>query len=169
MKKITAIFMLFFTAVSCQNDVKQGTTTYYLIRHAEKQSGNDPILTEKGRERSSFWAQYFKNKSLEAIYSTDTKRTMATAKLTAKEFDLKINTYDAAAMYDTDFKEKTTGKTVLIVGHSNTTPEFVNEIIAEKRYQHIDDNEFGTVFKVILNENGNAKVEKETINSWDMP
>jgi broad specificity phosphatase PhoE len=168
MKVLTAVFILFYVTLSCQDIVKQNTTTYYLIRHAEKERGPDPILTEKGKERAQFWAEYFKGKKLDAIYSTDTKRTIATAEPTAKEFDLMVKTYDADKMYSSSFKEQTAGKTVLIVGHSNTTPEFVNEIIAEKRYPQIDDNEFGTVFKVTL-ENGKSKVEQETINSWDKP
>lgn len=168
MKIITAFFIFFCVSTSCQNNEKQETTTYYLIRHAEKERGPDPILTEKGKERAQFWVEYFKEKKLDAVYSTNTKRTIATAEPTAKEFDLMVRTYDADKMYSSYFKDQTEGKTILIVGHSNTTPEFVNEIIAEKRYSQIDDNEFGTVFKVTL-ENGKSKVEKKTINNWDTP
>jgi len=31
------------------------------------------------------------------------------------------------------------GKTVLVVGHSNTTPQFVNKIIGKEEYIDIDD------------------------------
>ncbi len=172
MRILAAILIVFCVVISCQDNEKQDTTTYYLIRHAEKERspdvGNDPLLTEKGQERANFWAKYFKDKKLDAVYSTNTKRTIATAEPTAKEFDLMVKTFDADKMYNASFKEETAGKTVLIVGHSNTTPEFVNAIIGEKSYPEIDDNEFGTVYKVIL-ENGKSTVEQETINSWDKP
>ena len=168
MKLPTAIFILFCATISCKNDANQAKTTYYLIRHAEKQTGKDPLLTEKGNERADFWARYFKDKEINAIYSTDTKRTLATARPTAQALDLKVNTYSANRMYNNSFKKETQGKTVLIVGHSNTTPEFVNKIINEKRYDHIKDSEFGTVFKVTVS-SGHTNVEKETINSWDKP
>lgn len=172
MRILAAILIVSCVAISCQNNEKQDTTTYYLIRHAEKERGpdvgNDPLLTEKGKGRANFWAKYFKDKKLDAVYSTNTKRTIATAEPTAKEFDLMVKTYDADKMYSSSFEEQTAGKTVLIVGHSNTTPEFVNAIIGEKRYPEIDDNEFGIVYRVIL-KNGKSKVEQETINNWDNP
>lgn len=173
MKFYSALFILLCVTISCQNNINQTTTTYYLIRHAEKErgtdAGNDPLLTEKGKERADFWAEYFKDKNLNAVYSTNTKRTMSTAEPTAKEFDLMVKTYDANQMYSSSFIEETARETVLIVGHSNTTPKFVNKIITEKRYSDIEDSEFGTVFKVVLNKHGDTEVEQKTINSWDSP
>ena len=65
------------------------------------------------------------------IFSTNYKRTIATASPTAISKKLKIKLYDAKKLYSKDFKEKTRGKTILIVGHSNTTPQFVNKIIGK--------------------------------------
>ncbi|MGB3775656.1 MAG: phosphoglycerate mutase family protein [Leeuwenhoekiella sp.] len=147
-------------------------TTYYFIRHAEKErgsnAGNDPLLTEKGNERATFWARYFKDKNLDAVYSTDTKRTLATAQPTANLYNVEIKSYDAGELYSDDFKKETMGKRVLVVGHSNTTPEFVNAILETEKYPHINDSEFGTVYKVTWKA-GEATVEKETINNWDNP
>jgi len=173
MRFLIMLLLATLTTLSCENSQKQKPTTYYLIRHAEKErgpnAGNDPVLTQQGKERSEFWAQYFKDKNLEVVYSTDTKRTLATAKPTADYFNLNSNIYDGQKLYDSDFKEKTLGKTVLIVGHSNTTPQFANKIIGKNQYRDIDDNEFGIVFKITIDETGNTEVEKETINSWDRP
>ncbi|WP_031425705.1 SixA phosphatase family protein [Flavimarina sp. Hel_I_48] len=165
------LLLLVLTTLSCENSEKQKSTTYYFIRHAEKERGpnvgSDPLLTEKGMERAKFWANYFEDKNIDAVYSTDTKRTRATAKPTTEKFNLTTLTYDAQDMYNASFKEKTMGKTVLIVGHSNTTPQFVNKILGKEQYEAIDDSEFGIVFKVTLDEEGNSNVEKKTINSWD--
>ena len=55
-------------------------STYYLIRHAEKQIVNNPNpeLTDKGILRAGNWAVIFKDIKFDAVYSTDYLRTIAT-------------------------------------------------------------------------------------------
>ena len=50
----------------------------------------------------------------------------------------------------TEFKKETFGKKVLIVGHSNSTPEFVNKLINQKVYSQIDDTVFGNLYLVTI-------------------
>lgn len=154
---------------SCQKNTDM-TTTYYLIRHAEKErgamAGNDPELTDKGQQRAYFWATYFMGKNIEAVYSTNTLRTRETAAPTAEEFGVAIENYDPNDLYNEEFQEETLGQNVLIVGHSNTTPEFVNKIIGRPRYVAINDDEYGTVYRVVVKD-GNNEVEKKLINNWD--
>jgi len=107
-----------------QTIINSKTTVYYLIRHAEKDRttlNKDPELTKKGLERAYNWAKIFENIDFDMISSTNYKRTQQTALPTASEKNLAIQKYDPSNLYDQDFKEKTTGKTVLVVGHSNTT------------------------------------------------
>ena len=40
------------------------------------------------------------------------------------------------------------GKTVLVVGHSNTTPQFVNAILGVDRYSDIQDNNNANLYIV---------------------
>ena len=42
-------------------------------------------------------------------------------------------------------------KKVLIIGHSNTTPNFVNQIINQKIYADIEDTNFGNLYIVTIN------------------
>ena len=64
-------------------------------------------------------------------------------------------------MYDSIFQKNTAGKTVLVVGHSNTTPAFVNKIIGEKKYKDIDENDNASLFIVTITKDGKtSKVEK---------
>jgi hypothetical protein len=51
------------------------------------------------------------------------------------------------------FKKETHGKTILIVGHSNTIPNMVNQIIKENKYTNIEENQFGNLYIVTLFEN----------------
>ncbi len=156
---LSFVIVLFF---SCKTEKKEETNTfkettiYYLIRHAEKDrstSGQDPILTEKGLERSVNWAKVFRSKKLDQIYSTDYKRTQQTALPTATEKNLEIQSYNPDKLYDEDFNRETKGKTVLIVGHSNTTPAFVNAIIGKQKYGDINDSDNGKLYKVSLTKN----------------
>jgi hypothetical protein len=48
------------------------------------------------------------------------------------------------------------GKTLLIIGHSNTIPPLVNALIKTNKYQNLSDNEYGFIYKVIM-ESGQIK------------
>lgn len=156
----TLFFVISFSLLSCnegQNnkDIKESeTTTYYFIRHAEKDrtdtTNKNPDLNESGLKRADKWADYFKNIKLDAIYSTNYNRTQQTAQPTAKNKNLKILDYDPSTLYSNDFAKATKGKIVLVVGHSNTTPAFVNMVLGEKKYEDIDDNDNSQLFIVTI-------------------
>jgi 2,3-bisphosphoglycerate-dependent phosphoglycerate mutase len=157
MKKILLLFVFTFILLnSCKSDKN---TTYYLIRHAEKDRtdtlNKNPNLNKKGQERAKKWANYFENIDLEAVYSTEYERTMQTAKRSANRKNLEIQNYDPEKMYDAVFQKETKGKKVLIVGHSNTTPVFVNKILGEKKYKNMNDTDNASVYIVSIT--GNKK------------
>ena len=152
MKKILLLLVFVFSSlISC---TQEETTTYYLIRHAEKdrtdKTNENPNLNEKGLERAKKWAEYFKDIDFDAVYSTNYIRTMQTALPTAENRKLNIKNYDPKKMYDVLFKSATQGKTVLVVGHSNTTPVFINKIIGENKYQNMDDKDNASLFIVTI-------------------
>lgn len=130
------------------------TTKYYLIRHAEKDRSDpenrNPSLTEEGTARANRWAEHFKGIPFDMVYSTNYARTQETATPTATQKGLEIQSYDPRTLFDTDFQKATQGKTVLVVGHSNTTPMFANAILNEERYEHIDDNDNSNLFIVTI-------------------
>lgn len=152
MKQFIFFFIFtFFVLISCTSDEN---TTYYLIRHAEKdrteKNNKNPNLSDKGLERAKKWAKYFDLIDLDAVYSTNYNRTMQTAKPTADSKYLKIINYDPKKIYDSIFQANTKGKTVLVVGHSNTTPVFVNKILGKKRYEWMKDNDNSSLFIVTI-------------------
>ncbi|WOC40431.1 phosphoglycerate mutase family protein [Polaribacter sp. HL-MS24] len=142
------ICICFFSCIS------EETTTYYLIRHAEKErkdtTNRDPNLNKKGRERAVRWANYFKNIPLESIYTTDYKRTQQTATPTAKTKDITLKRNNPNTLYNSIFQLNTKGKSVLVVGHSNTTPAFANSILGEEKYQNMKDDDNATLFIVTI-------------------
>jgi len=143
-------------------------TTFYLIRHAEKDRSDsenrDPSLTEDGLKRAKNWAKVLKDIDFDAIYSTNYNRTMQTATPLAELGNLEILNYDANNLYDTEFKKATSGKTVLVVGHSNTTPQFANAILGDKKYENIDDSENGALFIVEVQADGSTTSKVLYIN-----
>lgn len=143
-------------------------TTYYFIRHAEKdlrEPGNrDPKLSEAGEARAALWAETFKAVDFDLIYSSDYERTRTTAKTIANTQDKPIVMYDAKKLNDSDFKEKTKGKTVLVVGHSNTNPQFVNLLLEEKKYRDLPEDQYGSLFIVHLAPDGTRSSEVLYIN-----
>jgi len=169
MKKTIVILAIISLFISCKSDKKEEskpaveTTVYYLIRHAEKDrstSDKDPGLTKKGLKRAKNWAEIFKDKEIDLVFSTEYKRTQQTAAPIASAKNLEILSYDPRNLYDDDFKAQTKGKSAVIVGHSNTTPAFVNTILGNQKYDKIDDLDNGKLFIVsIVNDSISVKIE----------
>lgn len=155
--------ILFVVLTSCTPETE--TTTYYLIRHAEKDRSDslnrNPKLTEAGLKRAERWAKYFSNISLDEVYSTNYNRTIQTAQPTAKSKNLKLKFYNPRNLFDSEFQSETKGKTVLVVGHSNTTPALANKILAVKSaskqkaiYKDMDDKDNASLYILTFQNKG---------------
>lgn len=139
-------------------------TVYYLIRHAEKEvaGGEDPELSEKGKERVANWSAYFEDVSLDLIYSTKYNRTRQTAVKIAESQQLSTNYYDPQEIFTREFLNSTRGKKVLIVGHSNTNPAFANFVVQENRFPNLEENQYSALH--ILKVDKDGKVTAELLN-----
>lgn len=151
MKKFLLIIALFVL----QNSFgQQNTTTYYFIRHAEKaDNSKNPVLSEIGLERAKTWNKIFSEIDFDQIYTTDYIRTQQTASPAAVTRKINIKLYDPKTIVIDSFKKETVGKKVLIVGHSNSTPDFVNKIINKDKYTAIDENTFGNLYIITVSGN----------------
>ena len=118
-------------------------TTFYLIRHAEKirddKSESNPDLNEKGVLRAQNWKNYFSDKEISKIYSTNYKRTLKTVSPLAIENGVKTIIYSPSDIKYDNFIKSNTGENTLVVGHSNTIPGFVNNLINDEYYEQIED------------------------------
>ena len=162
MKKFLLIIFVFTLFIACTSDK---TTTYYLIRHAEKDRTNttnkNPNLNSDGVIRAEKWAKNFENIKLDGVYSTDYNRTQQTAAPTAKSKGLIVQSYNPSKMYDSIFKKNTKGKTILVVGHSNTTPVFANAILGQKKYKNMADNDNASLYIVtVVNDKKSSEIKK---------
>lgn len=180
MEKFILIFLPFFFSVSldqsktgelnhiAMEETIQEPTIFYFIRHAEKDTSDpknpDPELNQIGKSRAQKWTKIFKDMPFDLIYSSDFKRTRSTAQTIADSQQKEVQIYDARKLNDKDFQQKTKGKKVLVVGHSNTNPQFVNLILEENKYQDIPDEESGSLFIVTVFPNGGKHSQVLYIN-----
>lgn len=145
-------------------------TTYYIIRHAEKDrtdaNNKNPDLSEKGKLRAQNWAKVFKDVDFDAIYVTKYNRTKQTAQPTAQSQSLKVEVYNPDDLFNADFKKNTEGKTVLIVGHSDTNPKMTNKILGVEKYKDIADDENGSLYILNILPNQTKIVKTLYINQW---
>ena len=151
--KLILFLSVILMVLSCETQNKENSTTYYLIRHAEKENDGtkNPHLSKKGLERVEKLKTFFANKKIDAVYSTDYWRTKETAIPIAEINSLSIELYTPDFLKIDSLIKKDKHKNVLIVGHSNTTPFFVNEILNESKYQLISEDVYNEIFIVKVN------------------
>lgn len=160
MKKLFVLVLMLGLAISpvlAQNDL----TTFILVRHAEKSDDDprDPSLSAEGEARAKKLAEVLADQSITAVYSTPFKRTKTTAEPIAAAKGLTVETYDFRSQtYLQQMLQKHQGGTILISGHSNTTPMVANTLIGKESFQTLDESEYGMIFIVTVSEIGKGTV-----------
>ncbi|TXG35378.1 SixA phosphatase family protein [Seonamhaeicola maritimus] len=158
MRFLLLIFVVALTSCGKSKDAnisnKSDASTYYFIRHAEKDRSNpdykNPHLTDIGVQRAENWSKILDSIKFDLVYSTDYNRTKETAKPTALKNNIEITIYKPHPIKAGTFLKNTNGKTVLIVGHSNTIPSFVNAILKQEKYNIIEDNNNGNLYIISI-------------------
>lgn len=138
------------------------TTTFILLRHAEKDdTGKDPNLSVDGLSRAEALRHTLNNVRIDAIYSTGYKRTKQTVTPLATEKGIAITEYPADKAYRQlvdEIMEANHGKTVVIVGHSNTIPEILKVLSKMTFNVTIDESQFDNLFIVSCTDNADTVV-----------
>ncbi len=126
------------------------TTTYYVVRHAEKAAPgpnmtSDVPLSEAGQARAQALRTVLEGKKIREIYSTNTVRTKSTAMPLSDAIGVPVQVY---APGDTAFLRRIQSRAgnVLIVGHSNTVDDIVNDFLKRKALQDLPDSEYSKLF-----------------------
>jgi len=142
MTKFITLCSLFFLALSCQAQ----DNTWYFVRHFEKQQGDDPHLSELGQQSAQKLVTAFEGKQLNKIYSTQYHRTLESAAPLAAARGLEIIIYDPAKL-ELFAQQIKTENHILIVGHSNTTPQLIRLMGAE--VADLTEADYGQLFTLI--------------------
>ena len=133
------------------------TTSYYIVRHAEKEAGTtmttgtvkttDVPLAEQGMKRAEKLGKQLQGKEIKKIYSTNTIRTKSTAEPLSILIGVPIETYNAVDSGFVQLLKKSKGN-VLIVGHSNTVDDLVNGLMDKRLLNDLPDAQYGDIFIV---------------------
>lgn len=136
MKRIALLFavaaLLAMSLAAAPNPV----TTVILVRHAEKasQEDNSP-LTAAGTERAKELARVLTAVKIDAIYTTQFRRTQDTAAPIATALGITPVVHNAGPTYAADLAKRilaeNRGQTVLVVGHSNSTVNLIKALGAD--------------------------------------
>jgi broad specificity phosphatase PhoE len=137
----------------------QATTTMIFVRHAEKAdaAAEDPGLSVAGQRRAAELARQLVDADvvagIDAIYSTDYRRTRETAQPIAAALGLPINIYEPAEdnepIVDKMVRDHK-GKIILVVGHSNTLPVMIADLGASKKVPPIAEDEYDNIYIIAI-------------------
>jgi broad specificity phosphatase PhoE len=127
-----------------------------VVRHAERgDSGTsggsmmsaDPDLSDAGRRRAEALAAMLKDASITAIFTTEFKRTQATAAPLAKALGITPTVIGSREHDKLIQAVKAASGNVLVVGHSNTVPAIVKDLGVATPVS-VADSEFDDLFVV---------------------
>lgn len=132
----------------------------YLVRHAEKQADSDPELTLYGHARAEKLSDLLKEAEITRIYSTDTRRTLQTATPTAQRTGVSVEIYDPRnfeAFVEKLKQQLDAGKgSILVVGHSNTTP-YLAGLLTGEAFPELTLDQYDFLYTVTADGAGNFK------------
>jgi broad specificity phosphatase PhoE len=136
------------------------TTTYYIVRHGEKETNTmvqDVPLSAEGKLRAEALKVRLKGK-VDVIATTNFLRTKGTAQPLAEGEGKTVLTYTHT---DTAFlgQYKKGKQNVLFVGHSNTVDDIVNYFLGRKELSDLPDTSYGDLF-IIRKKGSNFSLEK---------
>ena len=142
----------------------QGTTTVILVRHAEKVTANpqdpDPGLTPAGETRARELARLLHGRHVAAVVTSQFARTRLTAQPTAEAAHVTVDSVHAgrdvqahAAAIAELIRTRYAGRTVLVVGHSNTVPKII-AALGGPVLTDICDSAYGNLFTLTIPAHG---------------
>ena len=134
----------------------QAPTVVIIVRHAEKATApaNDPPLTKAGVARAQALAELLKDAKVAVVMHTPTTRTRETARPVAERFGLtpEVLPLGPAPVHAAAVAEAVRthpGKTIVVVGHSNTILPYIVALGGPDRGTLCDHNYDGLYTLVI--------------------
>lgn len=127
--------------------------TYYLVRHAEKDTGANPPLKAAGYTRAGDLYRTLRYKKIGKIYVSQYRRTALTGdslriygKIDTVHYNVDVRGDDLLAKMEEQHVKQ---QAVLIIGHSNTIPAIIRRLgIKGFEIAEIPDNEYDNLYVV---------------------
>jgi 2,3-bisphosphoglycerate-dependent phosphoglycerate mutase len=145
-----------FLVVSVYANAQGKITTVILVRHAEKalESTPDPNLSPEGESRAKKLAALLKDAKVDAVYSTNYKRTRNTVVPVATARGLEVQSYEPLKEdVIRDIIKKNEGGTILISGHSNTVPWTANLLLSTETFKNFEDSAYDNLIVIAISGN----------------
>ncbi|MGD8815691.1 MAG: phosphoglycerate mutase family protein [Acidobacteriota bacterium] len=148
-----------------------GTTTVFLVRHAERAAPgdpefdpsdpSDPPLNAAGRARAQELARVLEEAGVTAVYASQFKRTQQTVEPLAQRAGVPVTVHDArdSAGLAALIARGDAGGVVVVAGHSNTVPELIEALGAPPVAPIEDAWEYDNLFVVTRGDAGEATVQ----------
>lgn len=158
MKIIFSLFLISFLFMFAADTLfaQNGEITFILLRHSEKDTSPlankaDVDLTAQGKQRAKRFFDLAKEYKPEQIFSTIFRRTRETVTPLAQnlnaDYRLMIQIYDYAEIEELANRLlKLNAKSVVVVGHNNTTPQLANLLIKQEKYKLLPETEYGKIW-----------------------
>jgi broad specificity phosphatase PhoE len=138
-------------------------TVVILVRHAERAPGSgDPPISEAGQVRARALAEIGKVAGVQVIITTQFLRTKGTAGPLAEAVGITMTTVGTQSDVAKHVAEvaaavkQHAGKTVLVVGHSNTIPAIVGALGGPK-LGDLCETEYDNLFTMVLDAEGGVR------------
>jgi broad specificity phosphatase PhoE len=168
---LAALAAVFVVALAIWLLASASTTTIMVMRHAEKSAlpAEDPPLSPAGEARALALAQILgrapEDFRVQAIFVSEFRRTQDTVRPLANRLSVPVVVVSAA---DTELvadraRDEYRGGRVLIVGHSNTVAEIVEELSGQK-VPAMGEGEYGIAYVVAL-----PRFSRASVTRFDFP
>ncbi|CAN5787379.1 phosphoglycerate mutase family protein [soil metagenome] len=150
---IAGYFIGMYLPVNAQQENLFEGSTFYLVRHAEKDTGNNPPLKKIGYCRAGDLYRVLKNKKISKIYVSQYRCTELTADSLRIYSKVNVIKYKADEKGDDLFYnmglQSRREKAILIVGHSNTIPAIIRRFgVKDFNLVEIPDHEYDNLYIV---------------------
>jgi broad specificity phosphatase PhoE len=147
----------------------------FLVRHAEKggvAGEPDPVLSAAGEARARALADVLRTSGIDEIIVTQYRRTGATAAPIASALGIVPDTFSTRAQGHPAAVAAAArahrGKTVLVVGHSNSVPAIITALGAGPMAD-LCEAEYSHLFVVVLKDGASPRLERRTYGQADPP
>lgn len=139
--------IIFFSSCSTQ--------TFYIVRHAEKDGNTDEAgLSAAGIERGVALEKYLADKKLDTVFTSEKRRTVLTGLSVSLPQSLPQIALKQWPQQDLDkfisrLKSINTSKNILVVGHTNTIPPFVQALCGQQ-IPAIQETEYNNMYIISI-------------------
>ncbi len=149
MKLIRLLLLALLPALAaCATTPPPAQPTYYVMRHLHTPQGErDPDLTAEGQAAAQRLLPMFTRERPAAIYVSSFKRSQQTAAPLAARLGLTPIIYDPADTPGLVARVRAGPFPVLIVGHSNTVPDIVEQL-GGPRPAPLTHPDFGDLWRI---------------------